>query len=46
MLFIIGLGVDPKNTAPVFINYASSICEKSYLDNYTTFIKNLSLIHI
>jgi diphthine synthase len=43
MLFIIGLGVDPKNTAPVFINYASSICEKSYFDNYTTFVKNSEL---
>ncbi|NAY81814.1 MAG: DUF357 domain-containing protein [Thaumarchaeota archaeon] len=46
MLFIIGLGVDPKNTAPIFINYASSICEKSYFDNYTTFVKNSDLVWI
>ena len=40
MLYIIGLGVDPKNTAPVFIKNTTNICEKSYIDTYTTFITN------
>lgn len=40
MLYIIGLGVDPKNTAPAFIKSTANLCEKSYIDIYTTFIAN------
>ncbi len=38
MLYIIGLGVDPKNTAPAFIKRSCKICEKNYIDTYTTII--------
>ncbi len=43
MLYIIGLGVDPQKTAPAFIKNASVLCERSYIDTYTTFIMDSDL---